>query len=628
MGLSYFRARDVQSKSMRENRRDALTVPSQASRVRAVTPLLFAIAVGLVAGAAEIAVQALFKFGLGRMVWTGWHALWTTPMSYALLLMPLGAALSIVHARWPRVAGLRIVLFLPVAAASFSVLWLFYPALHRLAVLMLAVGLATAATRWLADRPAFVERAGQRLVVGGALVVFALAVAIHGGRALAEQRGIAALPPAAAGAPNVLVIVLDAVRAQNLSLYGYTRPTTPALDAFAKRGVTFNNAWSTSPWTLPSHASMFTGRYAREFRADATHRLEDGFPTLSEVLAGRGYRTAGFVANVSYAGREAGLARGFAHFEDYVITPAEFVMSSAMGRFVVLNPGLRRVLRYYDVPGRRTAADITGSFLRWADEVGDRPFFAFLNLYDAHEPYLPPDSVAARFPGPVPRQLDQTRYMNVRMAERTRKTLMPPLEQRAEEAAYDAAIATIDAELGRLFQELERRQVLDRTITVVVADHGEMFGEHGLFSHGHSLYRPLLHVPLAIVYPQGMAAGNHVDHHVSLRDLPATILVLAGVAGGVLPGVPLLPADSSMALSPIIAEVRPSPGLETHYPASRGVMHSIVGEGYQYIRDGQGKEELFALSDTAQSSNLAAMPEHQQLVTRLRAALDPARIPD
>ena len=592
----------------------------QPPPTRALTPLLVTIAVGLIAGVAELLVQAFYKFGLVRMVWTGWHALWMTPLSYAVLMVPLGGALAIEARLWPQVADLRLVLFVPVAAAAFSVLWLFYPAVHPLAIVILALGVAAAVTRVLADRPAGVERGARRIAAVGGTMVLLVAITVHGGRWIRERRATSALPAVDSSAPNVLVIVLDAVRARNLGLYGHSAATTPMLERFARRGATFTNAWSTSPWTLPSHASMFTGYYPAEIRADARHPLEEGIPTLSEELRKRGYETGGFVANVSYAGRESGLARGFAHFEDYLVTPAELVMSSAMGRFVALNPRLRDVLGYHDVLGRRKAGDITSAFLRWQSGVNSRPFLAFLNLYDAHEPYLPPDSFAKRFPGPVSRRIDQIRFMNVRMGERREKTSMAPPEQRAEEAAYDGAIAAIDAELGLLFAELEHRRILDRTITVIVGDHGEMFGEHGLFSHGHSLYRQLLNVPLVIVYPPAVPGGTRIQWDVTLRDLPATILALAGVHDHQLPGTALLPFDSSRAYSPILAEVRPAPGLREHYPASRGVMHSTVASGYQYIRDGVGAEELFALTDSAQAFNLAREPELQALLALLRAA--------
>ena len=125
------------------------------------------------------------------------------------------------------------------------------------------------------------------------------------------------LPPA--NSPNVLLIVLDTVRADHLSLYGYERPTTPNLEQLGKRGIRFDKARATAPWTLPSHASMFTGRWPHELGEKWMTPLRGNFPTLAEYLGDRGYATAGFVANVGYCSQETGLARGFTHYEDYVL---------------------------------------------------------------------------------------------------------------------------------------------------------------------------------------------------------------------------------------------------------------------------------------------------------------------
>ena len=121
--------------------------------------------------------------------------------------------------------------------------------------------------------------------------------------------------------PNVLLIVLDTVRADRLSLYGYRRPTSPTLERLAKRGIRFDEARATAPWTLPSHASMFTGRWPHELDVNWHTPLGTKFPTLAEYLGSRGYATAGFVANVHYCSYEFGLDRGFTHYEDYVLEP-------------------------------------------------------------------------------------------------------------------------------------------------------------------------------------------------------------------------------------------------------------------------------------------------------------------
>src|SRR5262249_37940885 len=157
----------------------------------------------------------------------------------------------------------------------------------------------------------------------------------------AEWQAHDRLPPAPRGAPNVLLITLDTVRAKNLSLYGYGRHTAPQLERWAKRGGTFDRALATAPWTLPSHASMFTRRHPHPPRRPRPPRsagwptpLDSPSPPLAEVLASHGYATAGFVANRYYAGFDSGLGRGFARYEDYRLTPGEFVNTSTLAKWV------------------------------------------------------------------------------------------------------------------------------------------------------------------------------------------------------------------------------------------------------------------------------------------------------
>ncbi len=184
---------------------------------------------------------------------------------------------------------------------------------------------------WSAAAVAAFLRLVRRTVplLAGALLTIMLVTI--GGRAWSEHRAAAALPPAPAGARNVLLIVWDTVRAGNLSLYGYERPTTPNLERLAGRGVRFDLAFSTSSWTLPAHASLFTGRWPHELGVDWKSPLRDDVPTLAEYLAAHGYDTAGFAANLDYCTRETGLARGFAHYEDFPID-----LYDAFTRYVAL----------------------------------------------------------------------------------------------------------------------------------------------------------------------------------------------------------------------------------------------------------------------------------------------------
>ena len=210
-------------------------------------------------------------------------------------------------------------------------------------------------------------------------------------------------PPAGAAArgPNVLLIVLDTVRASSLSLYGYARDTTPQLTRWARRGVRFDWAVAPACWTFPSHCCFFTGRWPYELNSHWQLVLNTPHPTLAEFLAARGYLTAGFVANTSYCSYETGLDRGFAHYEDYPLSPRTILGSTAVGRWITQN-----VLSYRDFYGRkwiqyqsRDAGGINRAFLDWLSRQrrGERPFFAFLNYLDAHEPFLVPGEHTPRF---------------------------------------------------------------------------------------------------------------------------------------------------------------------------------------------------------------------------------------
>jgi arylsulfatase A-like enzyme len=229
--------------------------------------------------------------------------------------------------------------------------------------------------------------------------------------------------------PNVLWVIWDTVRSDNLSLYDYRRPTTPNLDRLARRGVTFDYASSPAPWTLPSHASMFTGLPPNALEAGWRTPLEKGPTTVAEIARAYGYRTGGFIANRFYVSRESGLSRGFSEWADYpVFTIPEFLRSTALARAAIgssLNPLrlFRRAIEQESEEGavavgtpptrprptrtstaqrlvnwfralqnesRKWAPKVNGEFLDWVTRDDARPYFAFLNYFDAHDPYRPP----------------------------------------------------------------------------------------------------------------------------------------------------------------------------------------------------------------------------------------------
>jgi arylsulfatase A-like enzyme len=436
---------------------------------------------------------------------------------------------------------------------------------------------------------------------------------------LLESRRLTALPAPAAGRPNVLLIVLDTQRADFLSGYGHHRLTTPRLDSLAAEGAVFERAYASSSWTLPTHASLFTGLLGFQHGAEAEVRriFRPGPQTVAEMLAGQGYATGGFVANTYWTGRHTGLARGFARYEDYYGT-----LGDALGRATLIRDfgTVQELLGAIDVRGRKRAHHVNREFLGWLERIDDRPFFAFLNYFDVHAPYLPPKPFAGRF-GSLRQDLTPTRLeigneVKVRQSQE---------QMRYKMDRYQEAMLYLDTHLGDLFGELRRRGVLDNTVVIITSDHGEHFGEHGINGHGVSLYTPEIWVPLIIRYPRSIPAGIRMRAPVSIANVPATITALAGIEG-TFPGRSLLLPDSAPGPEavPVLSEMAESAGNEPEdWPGSKGWVKSLVAGPWHYIRLEDGDEELFNLgTEPHDGTNLTAAAEHAALLMELRTRMN------
>jgi arylsulfatase A-like enzyme len=581
--------------------------------------------IALTAGFVEVVVLGFRKLVLGQVINLSQHVVWMAPASYLLMFIPLALVLAVLARALPRIR-------LPHVAALFlflgalGLLYMFQQ-LHRAAMLVLAAGVAVQGGRTIAARSEGVVRLARRATPWlGALTIVSFLV-VSGALALRDRRAYAALGAPAAGARNVVLIILDTVRAASLSLYGYPRPTTPQLERLARSGIVFENAFSPSPWTLPSHASMFTGRYPHELAANWQTPLDDAHPTLAEVLAGRGYVTAGFVANPFYTTYEHGLDRGFVHYEDYRVSIGQTLNSGSLSALVFAGrPGFsqnlfRRILSNYDYLGRKNADIVTRDFLGWldrTDDAGERPFFAFLNYMDSHMPFEPPAEWAERFDVRPPRPL---------LARITGDQSTWTEEEREaggyDANRYDATIAFTDAQLGVLFEDLERRGVLDETVVIVAADHGEHLGEHDLYGHANSLYPQLLHVPL-IVWEPG-ATPARLAEFVTLRSLPATILDLVGVpAESGIPGESLasLWREGRTPADPLLASVRQGLDVSDHAANAEGDVHGLTEDARHYIMNPDGSEELYDLgSDPAGVRDLRARSGSTPILARMRESL-------
>jgi arylsulfatase A-like enzyme len=372
---------------------------------------------------------------------------------------------------------------------------------------------------------------------------------------------------------------------------------------------------------------MFTGRFAHELTANWETPLDDAYPTLAEVLAGRGWVTAGFIANLFYADRPNGLARGFVHYEDYRVSIGEILNTGSLSALVLAGrPGftfnaLRNLIDNHAALGFKDAYRVNRDVLDWLDDQpAARPFFLFMNYIDAHYPYVSPPDLRERFG----------------VSERWTYNAN----------AYDAAIASTDRALGQLVESLRVRGLLENTIVVIASDHGEHLGEKNRTSHGNSLYMENLHVPLVLSF-RGAPADVRVAEFVSLRSLPATILDLAGVTDrGGIPGVSLrstwvealagpgegAPAtDADVAAprverpatadagDPLLASVRQSIRMDESMPLSKGDLHSLVEDGFQFIHNGDASEELYDLhSDMKQEQDLIGVEAFLGVLARLR----------
>ena len=466
-------------------------------------------------------------------------------------------------------------------------------------------------------------------VLLGLLVI--LAAASSGWRTVREYRAVAGLPAAPANARNVVLIVWDAVRARNLSLYEYLRNTTPNLVRWARKGVRYNLALAPASWTYPSHTSFLTGYWPFQLISQWNYSLDAPVPTLAEHLASRGYLTAGFSGNTKICTYETRLDRGFAHFEDYPLTPRSLLSRTVAGSWVLEN------ILYHDdfyeckwirVQSRNASA-INNAFLNWLRErSGDRPFFAYLNYFDAHDPYMPPEGYAGRF-GIKPRLPRDYRFLldypgPGSSAYQERDVMMA-------RDCYDDCIAFLDDQLGQLLNRLEGLRLLENTLVIIVSDHGEGFYDHGTPVHGNSLYLEEIAVPLVILSPNA-PAGRVVAEPVSLRDLPATVVDQLGLAAGSpFPGRSLAdywsmaPGQAAPQITPALSEFTTKTVFQPQvHPELRrdGIQMSLVASGKHYARDSFGSEELYDLrSDPLERVNLIDSAEGKQAAVVFRKML-------
>lgn len=424
--------------------------------------------------------------------------------------------------------------------------------------------------------------------------------------------GLAALPllllagcggGSPADRPNVVIVTVDTLRADHLALYGYDHDTMPAVGRWAEDAVVFDNAVSPRGLTRPAYASMLTG--LDPWRHGVRHnfvKLHEDVTTLAERLRDAGYGTAGFVSNYVMVRELSGLDQGFETWDDFVDErPAQ------------------------DVNHQRIAPRTLAAVLAWLRKKPPEPFFLFVHFIDPHGPYTPPEDLEKLFARDEELLLEPDQVPDIQMVDDS-------LDYWDYVARYDGEARRVDEAIEILLGELEERGILDDSIVIFVADHGESFGEHGIFfEHKWNLYEETNRVPLAILLPESMRRDQRKDRArtvASVTDITPTVLDLVGLpVPEDLDGRSLRPAisgeeDPARVVFLEFPNVENAPGDVPEWWSARGTRWSLI-----QIRDQiSGKRHMQAVFDLERDPYQqyplppqASDPRHRDLISRLDA---------
>jgi choline-sulfatase len=367
---------------------------------------------------------------------------------------------------------------------------------------------------------------------------------------------------------NLLVITLDTTRADRLGAYGFADAGTPVLDRLAREGTLFLHATSAAPLTLPSHSSIFTGRFppVHGVRDNGGFFLDDKEETLAETLKARGFTTGAFIG-AYVLDSKWGINQGFSKYvDDFDLSKYRAISLGAIQR-----------------PGNEVV-DRALEWMQSLDTSGTSRFFAWVHLYDPHTPYEAPEPYKSAFPN----------------------------------RPYQAEIAFTDAQVGRLISYLESRHLLERTVVIIAGDHGESLGDHGEQAHGFFVYESVTHVPLIVRAPLPDTKGRRVEDPVRLVDITPTALEMMGVSSSV-------PMDGH-SLVPLLTGATRELGLES-YSEAMYPLHHFGWSDLRALREGRFKliaaprPELYDLAaDPGETMNL--FEARRSLGERMLSRLD------
>lgn len=399
--------------------------------------------------------------------------------------------------------------------------------------------------------------------------------------------------------PNVLLVIMDSLRRDHLSCYGYKRHTSPHIDLIASQGTVYENAISPSSWTLPVHASLFTGMYPSKHGADDEHQfLKPVYRTLAEILNELGYDTLGF-SWTPYVSRSVGLDRGFKSFYEMFRSRINHI---------------KRVLIHRDSGAEQTIT-LLGSWLK-RNYKSEKPFFAFINFSETHHTYWAPEPYRYMYLNgrsgifkkimDINKQPDKVFGENIELDDEGIEIL---------KALYDGEISYLDFKLNKLFTILKEIKKFDDTVIILTSDHGDNFGDHGFLSHRYNLYDSLIRIPLIIRFPGVFRQGEHNKKLVQLTDILPTLLDILEVEGDTselwneIQGLSLLRSEcrkyaiSELSRPDFKYLVKKYPGFDPS-PFDRR-LKALRTEDYKYIWSSDGKHELYNLSsDPGETINL------------------------
>ncbi|MBZ5589302.1 MAG: sulfatase [Acidobacteriia bacterium] len=449
-------------------------------------------------------------------------------------------------------------------------------------------------------------RAGAILALAGAVVLGLAPSATRWGLPPAQPWQLRGSP----GRPNIILVTMDTVRADHLSLYGYARDTTPFLKEFAREATVYEEAVATSNLTLTTHASLFTGLYGSWNGVYlAPPELPQGrplsrrHPTLAQVLSANGYRTMAVVANYGYLGPGFGLTRGFE--TSYVLAPAvassPFLLRSHLGPLVDALVSSDELSVKFSRAGEVNRA---ASALLVQAQREAVPFFLFVNYMDAHTPYVPPAPFNTLFPGRE-RSLRFADYQAMQAQVMHGERGVSAEERRHFVSQYDGGIRYLDSQLARLVAQLKGLGLFQNSMIVITSDHGEAFGEHDLLGHGYSLYQDQVHVPLIIKYPN-QEQPRVIGTLVSQVDVMPTVLSALGIpTPAQTQGDPLqdLEHDTSRF---VMSESFPNDGFGPRFVRME---RAVFSGTTKLIAMGNGGRELFDLAGDPEEVNNRYRPD-------------------